>query len=104
MGRILEIIIGYDNKIRSVKLKRGDGQICHHSLNHLYPLELSLTHSGSRQNQAIDVDKQVIETDDNHTPLTNEDPGDELVSDTDRPKRAAAKKCRAFIQSKLDDL
>ena len=28
-----------------VKLKRGDGVVTHHSINHLYPLELSLTHN-----------------------------------------------------------
>ena len=26
LGRILEVIVGFDNKIRSVKVKRGDGQ------------------------------------------------------------------------------
>ena len=31
--------------VRSVKLKRGDGVVTHHSINHLYPLELSLTHN-----------------------------------------------------------
>ena len=28
-----------------VKLKRGDGVVAHHSINQLYPLELSLTHN-----------------------------------------------------------
>ena len=45
LGRILELIKGDDDKIRSVKLKRGDGKIVIHSLKHLYPLELSLTHN-----------------------------------------------------------
>ena len=45
LGRVLELVVGHDNKVRSVKLKRGDGQIQHHSVKHLYPLELSLTHS-----------------------------------------------------------
>ena len=44
LGRILEVIPGDDGKVRSVKLKRADGHIAHHSLNHLYPMELSLTH------------------------------------------------------------
>ena len=47
LGRVQEVILGFDDKIRSVRLKRGDGQIVHHSINHLYPLELSLTHAGS---------------------------------------------------------
>ena len=45
LGRVLELVPGYDGKVRSVKLRRADGEIAHHSLNHLYPMELSLTHS-----------------------------------------------------------
>ena len=45
LGRVLELIVGHDNLVRSVKLKRGDGAVVHHSINHLYPLELSLTHA-----------------------------------------------------------
>ena len=47
LGRVIDVIVGHDNKIRSVLLKRGDGQTCHHSICHLYPLELSITHSVS---------------------------------------------------------
>lgn len=59
LGRVVELIPGDDGKVRSCKLKRADGEylgvdgsvrackgeISHHSLNHLYPLELSLTHA-----------------------------------------------------------
>jgi len=45
LGRVLDVIVGHDSKIRSVLVKRGDGQTCHHSICHLYPLELSITHS-----------------------------------------------------------
>ena len=44
LGRVLELIYGDDNLVRSVRLKRGDGVIQHHSISHLYPMELSLTH------------------------------------------------------------
>ena len=44
LGRILELLPGSDGKVRSVRLKKGDGDIAHHSLNHLYPMELALTH------------------------------------------------------------
>ena len=44
LGRVLELVYGDDDNIRSVKLKRGDGVIQHHSISHLYPMELSLTH------------------------------------------------------------
>ena len=51
LGRILEIYPGADGKVRSVKLLRGKadyrekpGKPELHSLKHLYPLELSMTH------------------------------------------------------------
>merc|ERR1711989_196233 len=44
LGRILEVFPGDDGKIRSVRLQRADGNFAHHSLNHLYPMELALTH------------------------------------------------------------
>ena len=40
-------------KFGSVKLKRGDGVVTHHSINHLYPLELSLTHNPHFQNSDL---------------------------------------------------
>ena len=50
---MLELVRGHDDKIRSVKLKRGDGVVTHHSINHLYPLELSLTHNPHFQNSDL---------------------------------------------------
>ena len=47
-GRVVELIPGYDQKVRAVKILKGDGAtgtITTHSLKHLYPLELSLTHA-----------------------------------------------------------
>ena len=51
LGRILELYPGADGKVRSVKLIRGKADYREkpikpelHSLKHLYPLELSLTH------------------------------------------------------------
>ena len=37
--------MGDDNKVRSVKVKRGNGSVQIHSIKLLYPLELSLTHA-----------------------------------------------------------
>ena len=45
LGRVIELVEGDDGKVRSVRLKRGDGAIQHHSIKHLYPLELTLTHA-----------------------------------------------------------
>ena len=63
LGRVLELIVGHDNAVRSVKLKRGDGVVVHHSINHLYPLELSLTHvhrdvsAGNQDETDLDIEE-----------------------------------------------
>ena len=44
LGRVLEVIVGHDDKIRSVKVKQANNKIVQHSINNLYPLELSITH------------------------------------------------------------
>ena len=41
-GRVLELILGFDNKVRSVKLKQGNGTIEYHSISNLYPMEISI--------------------------------------------------------------
>ena len=107
MGRIIELIVGYDNKVRSVRLKRGDGQICHHSLKHLYPLELSLTHSGHKVNESDDPDRDQALVSDEDLSMPVVSAGEDLsipsVQNTEvgRQRRAAADKCRAFVKSKL---
>lgn len=45
LGRVLEVILGDDGLVRSAKIKRMDGGIQEHSLRHLFPIELSITHS-----------------------------------------------------------
>ena len=45
LGRVVALVVGDDGRVRSAKVKRGDGNIQLHSLKHLYPLELSLTHN-----------------------------------------------------------
>ena len=45
LGRILELIMDDDNKVRSVKVKRGYDSVQIHLIKLLYPLELSLTHA-----------------------------------------------------------
>ena len=45
LGRVLELVRDHDDKVRSVRLRRGDGVVSRHSINHLYSLELSLTHN-----------------------------------------------------------
>ena len=61
LGRVLEVIKGHDDQVRSVRLKRGDGVVAHHSINHLYPLELSLTHNPHFQNNdSTQIESNVI--------------------------------------------
>jgi hypothetical protein len=50
LGRVLQLVMGFDNKVRSVKLKRADGVECHHSLCHLYPLELNVNSPAAGSN------------------------------------------------------
>lgn len=103
MGRVLEVIIGYDNKIRSVKLKRGDGLICQHSICHLYPLELSLTHSGCKNE-----DDTISEVADPNFNLDQHDNPEQLpvvpTAPTGRPVRKAAIIAGQLIKNNLSDL
>ena len=48
MGVVTQLIYGDDNRIRSVFVRTPGGQINTYPIKHLYPLELSLTHSGNR--------------------------------------------------------
>ena len=45
LGRVVELLPGSDGKVRAVRLWRGDRRYAVHSLNHLYPVELAVTHS-----------------------------------------------------------
>ena len=49
LGRVKQLVYGADDKIRSAHVKRGDGSLQLHSIKHLYPLELTLTHSHQPQ-------------------------------------------------------
>ena len=61
LGRVVELFPGDDGKIRSVKVKRTDGEIALHSVSHLYPMELSLTHAynGTRQSPVREKSNEV---------------------------------------------
>ena len=61
LGRVLEVIPGSDGKVRSVKLKRADGDIAHHSLNHLYPMELALTHDHVATSPVRSSDQDLVQ-------------------------------------------
>jgi len=89
LRRVLDLVLGHDNIIRSVRLKQGDGTIAHHSINNLYPLELSITHNPKFRD---DAEK-------------DEEGSEDEVSDIvvqKRPPRQAALKCKQLIRDKLD--
>ena len=116
LGRVVEIISGDDGKVRSAKVKRGDGSIQLHSISHLYPLEIPLTHphqatepnlevsgseevpndeSSSQISAADDVasDNQIPATDDvasNPSDLPNQSESDNTQPVSQRSSRLAA--------------
>src|SRR6201990_969415 len=49
LGKVIEVVVGYDNIIRSVKVKQSNGKVAHHSICNLFPMELSITHPGVSQ-------------------------------------------------------
>ena len=116
LGRVLELIVGHDNKVRSVKLKRGDGVTVHHSICHLYPMELSLTHN-HRDGEIDNKDDEPIS--ENSEPVGAGPSPDEEMEESDinvpgqtaknsdlgtRPKRAAAASCKTKMRKWCADL
>ena len=95
LGRVTKAIIGHDGKIRSVELKKGNGSVDTHSISHLYPLELSLSHSGTEP----DGETQPIQAKSNQTKPSSERP-QEITEEIPqgRPQRAAAQKARANLK------
>ena len=85
MGKILQIINGFDNKIRTVKLKQSNGKIEYHSICNLYPLELSQNHIASGNDDS--------ETEPEIQPVQ-----------TSRPKRKAPEKFRKMIRDNIEHL
>ena len=98
MGRVLELIVGHDNAVRSVKLKRSDGQVVYHSINHLYPLELSITHAYRDKEKGQDEieNEEPPPFDENDCVDLESNSAGESVEETPsvRPKRHAAAVCK----------
>ncbi|MCL4154268.1 UNVERIFIED_CONTAM: hypothetical protein GTU68_010894 [Idotea baltica] len=86
MGRILQLFWGEDNRVRTIKLKRADGQELVYPICHLFPLEISITHPGNSvvSGSSSTLDKSVN-------------------SQTARPKRQAAIVASKKMSSTLDD-
>ena len=96
LGRVLEIIIGYDNNIRSVKVKQSNGQTVLHSISNLYPLELSITHNDhSSKLDNRSYSEKVVDESQPQTVKVD----DEMTSS--RIPRQSSLKCRKLIQDKI---
>ena len=94
MGKVLELVTGFDGKIRSVKVKQGNGSVEYHSICNLYPLELSITHPVRSENI-------------NNVNQANNKSNDVNINETNqsvRPKRKAAEKFRQMIRDNIEHL
>ena len=54
MGRVLELVLGFDNKVRSDKLKQGNGAIEYHSISNLYLMEISIRQADPQARADVD--------------------------------------------------
>ena len=104
MGRVLELVMGYDNKVRSVKLKQGNGLIAYHSISNLYPMEISVNQTqagvkGVRESSEETILKNSMSTDNNGE---SAQPGPSNVSV--RPKRKATERFRKMMKENIDNL
>ena len=89
MGRVLELIQNQDHRVRTVRLKQGNGAIEYHSISNLYPLEVSVTHAGGVAAE----------------PRADRGNGNDVsagaTNASSRPPRRAAGKCQALLRQKL---
>ena len=105
LGRVLELVKGHDDKVRSVKLKRGDGVIVHHSINHLYLIELSLTHKPSfpHDNASEEEPVQAVNIPGGSNDSRSSDSQSEDV-EVRRSRRTAATEGHKRVQARARDL
>lgn len=113
LGRVVDLVIGFDNNIRSVLVKKGDGSVGHHSICNLYPLELSVTHSGTGE-RGVKTSEEVAEepAKSSADPVSSLDSVPDLSGESDehvsevshgnaRPIRKAAQRCRQFVRDRI---
>ena len=92
MGKVIEIILGHDNKIRTVKVKQGNGALEYHSICNLYPLEVSVTHGGRDATTPVTTHTEV------------EDSSEAPTQVPSRPKRKATQRFERMLRDNLDHL
>ncbi|XP_068229586.1 uncharacterized protein [Palaemon carinicauda] len=101
MDKVLGLILGFDNNIRSVKLKQGNGATEYHSICNLYPEELSVTHA-IRERPTRDNSMEIeVETGSINKPESiHVEQGKRSV----RPKRKATERFERMLRENLDNL
>lgn len=108
LGIVSELIFGDDGKVRSAYVRAPGGKVNHHSIKYLYPLELSLTHSGSFQTNSSSrpstVKKPTLPSSSLSISPSNSSPANSKFSLTDssretsRPRRLAAAAARLHFK------
>ena len=98
MGKVLEIVMGFDGSIRSVKLKQGNGTVEYHSICNLYPLELSITHAPRDLETEISNNPVEVNINEPSEPVQVE------VNRAVRPKRKAAVRFEKMLKDKIEYL
>ena len=93
---MLELVVGYDNKIRTVKVKQSNGSIEYHSLINLYPMEINYN-PGSKTNET---------TDDIEIGENGKDSEEQVIAPEvrTRPKRKATERFHKLMRDEIENL
>ena len=102
LGRVVDVLLGFDNKIRTVRVKLSNGRESNYSICHLYPLELGISHPPDAEYGINPPTPPTTTNDDND--FEGFDPKDNPKKSIARPKRKAADKFMHFMQENLNDL
>ena len=117
MGKVLDLVIGFDDKVRTVKLKQGNGLVEYHSISNLYPMELSVSQETLDRQAPEEIPNEnvspVDETnlvpphgDNNDVSLNNQESGraGSETQPSSRPKRKATERFRRIMADNLEYL
>ena len=100
LGRVLEIIMGFDSKVRSVKVKQGNGAIEYHSVCNLFPMEISTAQKGT----PTQVDAMESSDQDGSLQVNNEKSANPDTLRSVRPKRKATERFQQMMRDNISYL
>ncbi|XP_068224787.1 uncharacterized protein [Palaemon carinicauda] len=103
-GRVLELVLGFDNKVRTVKLKQGNGAIEYHSISNLYPMEISLSQAetSTQTNVNGNCNNEVVARPQEQNEGNNS--GSIHPNQSSRPKRKATDRFLKIMRDNIDAL